>query len=118
MRELFRLSLSSDLLVPVYLVGVAGAVFQISGGIWGLSSHIMGIVETFFTVPHLVLYAGVVLCLAASLAGLVLRRTVGAGVGPGLFTGLRVSLVAGVLQVVAGPFDAWWHSTYGFDPHL
>ena len=116
---MFKLRLSSDLLVPTCVVGVVGAFLQISGGIWDVSSHIMGIVETFFTVPHLVLYAGVILCLVASLTGLVLRRSRGpGGLEPCLFTGLKVSLVAGVLQVVAGPFDSWWHSTYGFDPHL
>src|SRR5215471_17513100 len=115
---MFRLKLSADLLVPAYIVGVVGAFLQISGGIWDVSSHIMGIVETFFTVPHLILYTGVVLCLVASLSGWVLRRSVGSTVAPGLFTGLKVSLVAGGLQMVAGPFDLWWHSTYGFDPHL
>jgi len=115
---MFRFRLSYDLLVPTYIVGVVGALLQISGGIWDVSSHIMGIVETFFTVPHLVLYSGVLLCLVASLTGVVLRRRVGSSVASGLFTGLRVSLVGGALQVVAGPFDLWWHSAYGFDPHL
>src|SRR6266567_3234127 len=116
--QMWRLRISSDLLVPVYLVGVVGAFLQISGGIWDVSSHIMGIVETFFTVPHLVLYTGVILCLVASLMGFVLRGRIGSNVGTGLFTGLRVSLLGGALQMVAGPFDLWWHSTYGFDPHL
>src|SRR6266571_8640936 len=115
---MFRFRLSYDVLVPTYVVGVVGAFLQISGGIWDVSSHIMGIVETFFTVPHLVPYTGVLLCLVASLTGVLLRRRLASSVAPGLFTGLRVSLVGGALQVVAGPFDLWWHSTYGFDPHL
>ncbi len=115
---MFRFRLSYDLLVPTYIVGVVGAFLQISGGIWDVSSHIMGIVETFFTVPHLVLYTGVLLCLVASLTGVMLRRGLTSSVASGLFTGLRVSLVGGALQVIAGPFDLWWHSTYGFDPHL
>src|SRR2546427_153128 len=80
----------------------------------------MKIVETFFTLPHLILYAGVGLSLLASLAGLVIRPAVSRsdGLQPALFTGLKVSLVGGVLQLVAAPFDFWWHSTYGFDPHL
>ena len=115
---MFRFRLSYDLLVPTYIVGVVGAFLQISGGIWDVSSHIMGIVETFFTVPHLVLYTGVLLCLVASLTGVVLKRRLASSVPSGLFTGLRVSLVGGALQVIAGPFDLWWHSTFGFDPHL
>lgn len=115
-----KVKFSSNLIIPAYVVGVAGAFLQISGGFWDVSSHIMGIVETFFTIPHLILYAGVVLSLVASLTGLALRRIIPQNNGPksALFTGLKVSLVGGALQLVAGPFDFWWHSTYGFDPHL
>ncbi len=117
---MFKLKSSSDLLVPAYVVGVVGAFLQISGGTWDVASHIMGIVETFFTIPHLILYAGVGLSLLAGLTGLVITRTVSRNGGPEStrLTGLKVSLVGGVLQMVAAPFDFWWHSTYGFDPHL
>lgn len=110
----------TELIVPAYIVGVAGAFLQISGGFWDVSSHIMGIVETFFTIPHLFLYTGIVLSLTASVSGLFIRRAVSRtnGAKSALLTGLKVSLVGGALQVVAGPFDFWWHSTYGFDPHL
>ncbi len=110
----------SDLLVPAYVVGVVGAFLQISGGFWDVSGHIMGIVETFFTVPHMVLYTGVVLSLLASVTGLALRRPVGnkGEAGRTLLAGFTVSLAGGLLQVIAGPFDFWWHSAYGFDPHL
>ncbi len=115
-----KLAFSSDLIVPAYIVGVVGAFLQISGGFWDVSSHTMGIVETFFTIPHLILYAGIGLALLASLTGLQLRRTLprSGGPEPALLTGLKVSLAGGTLQLVAGPFDFWWHATYGFDPHL
>ncbi len=115
-----RVKFSSNLIVPAYIVGVAGAFLQVSGGFWDVSSHIMGIVETFFTIPHLILYTGVVLSLLASITGLALRQIIPQSSRPksALFTGLKVSLVGGALQLVAGPFDLWWHSTYGFDPHL
>ena len=117
---MFKLKSSSDMLVLAYVLGVLGAFLQISGGTWDVASHVMKIVETFFTLPHLILYAGVGLSLLASLAGLVIRPAVSRsdGLQPALFTGLKVSLVGGVLQLVAAPFDFWWHSTYGFDPHL
>ncbi len=117
---MFKLKSSSDPLVPAYVVGVVGAFLQISGGTWDVASHVMKIVETFFTIPHMILYAGVGLSLLASIAGLVITRTVTPNGGPEstLLTGLKVSMVGGVLQLVAAPFDFWWHSTYGFDPHL
>ncbi len=118
--QMDKLRFSSDLIVPAYIVGVTGAFLQISGGTWDVASHTMGIVETFFTIPHLILYAGVILSLLASLTGLGLRRTIppNSNQESTLLTGLKVSLVGGVLQLIAGPFDFWWHSTYGFDPHL
>src|SRR6266849_9071824 len=104
---MFRFRLSYDLLVPTYIVGVVGAFLQISGGFWDVSSHVMGIVETFFTIPHLLLYAGIILSLAASICGLVIKRTVPPSNATqlALLAGLKVSLVGGVLQMVAGPFD-------------
>ncbi|OLE75663.1 hypothetical protein AUG19_04910 [archaeon 13_1_20CM_2_54_9] len=117
---MFKLKFSPNLVTPAHIVGVVGAFLQISGGTWDVASHVMGIVETFFTIPHMILYAGVGLSLLASLTGLALTRTVSLNNKPqsALLTGLKVSLIGGVLQLVAGPFDFWWHSTYGFDPHL
>lgn len=109
-----------DLLVPTYVVGVLGAFLQISGGFWDVAAHIELIPETFFTVQHLVLYAGVGLALLASVSGLVMRIGFGKPGVPekALLTGLSISLVGGTLQVVAGPFDFWWHDRFGFDAFL
>ncbi len=112
--------LSGSLIVPAYAAGVVGAFLQISGGFWDVASHILGIPDTFFTASHMILYAGVTLTLLASLSGLVLRFSVfnSSGAKRAFLTGLGISLVGGVLQIVAGPFDFWWHSQYGFDPFL
>ena len=109
-----------DLLVPIYAVGVFGALLQLTGGIWDVSWHILGVVDTFFTPSHLVLYAGIGLVLLAAGVGLYVRFR---GFAPGapdrfLLTGLLFALVAGSLQVAAGPFDFWWHENFGFDPFL
>jgi hypothetical protein len=107
-------------LTLLYVVGVAGAFLQISGGTWDVASHALGIPETFFTPSHLILYTGVAAAGLAGLAGLTVRTTTnGADVGGRrLVAGLQVSLAGSVLQVVAGPADFWWHDTFGFDPFL
>src|SRR5712691_1779349 len=108
------------MILPVYAVGVAGAFLQIAGAQWDISAHILGIVETFFTPAHTVLYTGIALVALASFYGLLLQsKTVGNGsMYNSLFTGVSITAVGSSLQIIAAPIDFWWHSTYGFDPFL
>src|SRR5207245_875558 len=71
---------SRGLVVPTFAVGVAGAFLQIAGANWDVSSHVLGIVDTFFTPPHLVLYVGILLALVAGILGVLIIRPVA---GPG-----------------------------------
>ncbi len=105
------------LFTPLYGLGALGAFMQIAGANWDVSSHILGIVDSFFTTPHLVLYLGILLVLIAGSIGVWLARQAGENLRP-LFTGFRVAFVGSLIQLVAGPLDLWWHSTYGFDPFL
>ncbi len=111
---------SQKMILPVYAVGVTGAFLQIAAAQWDVSAHILGIVETFFTPAHTVLYTGIALVALASFYGLLLRsKTVGNNsLSPSLFTGVSISAVGSSLQIIAAPIDFWWHSTYGFDPFL
>ena len=111
---------SQKMIFPAYAVGIAGAFLQIAGAQWDVSAHILGIVETFFTPAHTVLYTGIALVALASVYGLLLKsRTVASGsLSSSLFTGLSIAVVGSSLQIVAAPIDFWWHSTNGFDPFL
>ena len=108
------------MILPVYAVGVAGAFLQITAAQWDISAHILGIVETFFTPAHTVLYTGIALVALASFYGLLLQsKTVGNGsLSRSLFTGVSIAAVGSSLQIIAAPIDFWWHSTYGFDAFL
>ena len=105
------------LLTPLYGLGVVGAFLQVAGANWDVSSHILGIVDSFFTPSHLVLYLGILLVLIAGFLGVWFERQTGAKLRP-FFTGFRVAFVGSLIQLVAGPLDLWWHSVYGFDPFL
>ncbi|TLY15686.1 MAG: hypothetical protein E6K86_06010 [Thaumarchaeota archaeon] len=105
------------LLTPLYGLGVVGAFLQVAGANWDVSSHILGIVDSFFTPSHLVLYLGILLVLIAGFLGVWFERQKGAKLRP-FFTGFRVAFVGSLIQLVAGPLDLWWHSVYGFDPFL
>src|SRR5438128_6006505 len=107
------------MILPVYAVGVAGAFLQIASAQWDVSAHILGIVETFFTPAHAVLYAGIGLVALANLQGVRLRLSHGQNSRyASLFGGLRVAVVGTELQLAAAPIDLYWHTVYGFDPFL
>ncbi len=111
---------SPRMILPVYVVGVVGAFLQIVAAQWDVSAHILGIVETFFTPAHTVLYTGIALVAIASLFGLLLQsKTVQSGlISPSLFKGVSIAALGSAFQIIAAPIDFWWHSTYGFDPFL
>jgi hypothetical protein len=112
--------LPRNLWVPVYTVGIFGAFLQVAGGTWDVAWHALERVDSFFALNHIPLYAGVGLSLLAAFFGLILQRRGGptGEVPPRLATGLRVGLLGGVVQVIAGGFDGWWHTNFGFDPFL
>src|SRR5712691_13148960 len=105
------------LLTPLYGLGVVGAFLQVAGANWDVSSHILGIVDSFFTPSHLVLYLGIFLVLLAGFLGVWFETRADVKLRP-FFTGFRVAFAGSLIQLVAGPLDLWWHSVYGFDPYL
>src|SRR5712691_1041491 len=87
------IALEADrLLTPLYGLGVVGALLQVAGANWDVSSHILGIVDSFFTPSHLVLYLGILLVLIAGFLGVWLARRSDAKLRP-FFTGFRVASV-------------------------
>jgi len=108
---------AEKLLTPLYGLGVVGAFLQVGGANWDVSSHVLGIVDSFFTPSHLVLYLGIFLVLLAGFLGVWFERQTDAKVRR-YFTGFRVAFAGSLIQLVAGPLDLWWHSVYGFDPYL
>ncbi|MFI6510469.1 hypothetical protein ACIBCT_22935 [Streptosporangium sp. NPDC050855] len=114
---------------------LAGTLLSTAGLGWDVQWHIEVGPDTFFTLPHLILYSG---SAVAGIAGLVmvLRATFAqragrpadpaAGGGPvrvlgGTFTAPLGYLVAGTGAasfLLYGLFDLWWHSLYGFDAVL
>jgi hypothetical protein len=120
--------------VGAYTV-LAGTLMSTAGLSWDVQWHIDVGPDTFFTLPHLILYSGSALAGIASLV-MVLRATFAqragraadpaAGGSPvrvlgGTFTaplGYLVAGTGGALFLLYGLLDLWWHSLYGFDAVL
>jgi hypothetical protein len=114
---------------------LAGTLMSLIGTSWDIQWHVDVGPDTFFTLPHLVLYSGSAVAGIASLV-MVLRATFAqraghpadpaVGGGPvrvlgGTFTaplGYLVAGTGGALFLLYGLLDLWWHSLYGFDAVL
>lgn len=110
-----------NFLLTLYAAGIAGALIQILGAQWDVSWHVLGLVETFFTLPHTVLYSGIAFSLLSSLIALVYYHRIllyNRERNRFLLHGFIIALAGSGLQLFAGQFDYWWHDNFGFDPFL
>lgn len=122
---------------PLTLAALAlilGAFLSFSGLAWDVEWHNRVGPDTFFTLPHLVLYSGVTISGLASLFAALWyaweRREPGAnalalvGAAWGAPLGFVVAGLGAAVFLSFGLFDLWWHTLYGFDvtflspPHI
>ena len=116
---------------------VVGSAVFLLGGYWDVSWHIIIGRDTFWSPPHLVLYAGIVAILAACASAIAQAAAAARGRGPALPgplvtlpLGLRlppgtlVTLVGAGMSLASAPIDDTWHRLYGLDvtvwspPHI
>jgi hypothetical protein len=123
--------------VPWYLwCAVLAVTSAYIGGYWDISWHRSIGRDTFWTAPHMMIYACGVLA-GVSSGYLILMTTFGRGEryaalrassvriwglhGP---IGAFISAWGGVAMLASAPFDDWWHNAYGLDikiispPHM
>lgn len=108
---------------------ITGTLASWLGLAWDFQWHSDVGPDTFFTLPHLVLYSGVALagltCLSVVLAT-TLRTHQGSALFPkdsltsvfGIFhapVGFILGGVGSAIFLLYGLYDEWWHGLYGFD---
>lgn len=126
--------------LPASILFAASMTFAI-GSTWDIQWHGDVGPDTFFTLPHLFIYASAAVAGFTSLAVILMTtaagragRTVDGELGgPGIavfgrtFTaplGYMVSALGAASFLLYGLWDLWWHSLYGFDavidspPHI
>jgi hypothetical protein len=120
-----RLHVTHHAVIPWYLWCSALAVTSAYiGGYWDISWHRSIGRDTFWSPPHMAIYACGVLA-GISSAYLILTTTFGRSAslrdvsvriwgfaGP---LGAFISAWGGVAMLVSAPFDDWWHNAYGLD---
>ncbi|MBS3941477.1 MAG: hypothetical protein KG028_11000 [Actinobacteria bacterium] len=97
---------------------VTGGVLALFGTYWDESWHSYVGRDSFFSPPHLALYAGVVVALAGvGWWALAVRRVAGWG-GVLQNRPLLAAAAGGATTLVAGPIDEAWHALFGRDAVL
>jgi hypothetical protein len=114
---------------------LAGTVITLFGLSWDIQWHVEVGPDTFFTLPHLLLYSGSAIAGLGSLTMVLLNTAAQRAGNPystyaggppvkvfrGPFHAPLGYLIAGVgaaLFLLYGLLDLWWHSIYGFDAVL
>ncbi|MEV6772099.1 hypothetical protein AB0N05_26075 [Nocardia sp. NPDC051030] len=126
--------------LPASILFAASMTFAV-GSTWDIQWHSDVGPDTFFTLPHLFIYASAAIAgftslaviLATTAAGRAGRSVDGELGGPGIgvfrrtFTaplGYMVAALGAASFLLYGLWDLWWHSLYGFDaiidspPHI
>jgi hypothetical protein len=94
-----------------------GMFVSAAGGSWDISNHLLNKPETFFSIPHAVLYTGV----ALAICGLVIVRMDYRKYAPIYDNDSKIKISSKLIfvgismLVVAGPIDFAWHSAFGLD---
>jgi hypothetical protein len=128
-----RLGMSRPLTIAACAL-ILGAFLSFGGLAWDVEWHNRVGPDTFFTLPHLVLYSGITISGLASLFAALWyaweRREPNAtaialvGAAWGAPLGFVVAGLGAAVFLTFGLFDLWWHTIYGFDvtflspPHI
>lgn len=95
-----------------------GAIFQIVGGNWDVTSHLLLKPETFFTPSHTLMYGGILLLsISAVIAVYVLLKYRETKYDP-IAISFKFLIIGSALSIVSGPSDFVWHEVFGVDGFL
>ena len=111
---------------PIFLVGCIlisfGILLVTVGGSWDITNHLLSKPDSFFSPPHGLMYLGVTISLVGTILSFLSWRLL-LNFKNYYLLSLKNSLIGIGLLSSAGPFDYFWHSSFGLDgllspPHL
>jgi hypothetical protein len=106
-------------------VALVANLLQLAGVYWDVGWHHARHRDTFWSPPHLAIYAGVALALAAAAIGsFAARQTQWRTFNPAATRDYHMAALGPLIQIAAAPIDELWHRVIGPDvsvwspPHL
>src|SRR5882724_1310927 len=112
--------------IPWYLWCALGSSASVALGVhWDIAWHRSIGRDTFWSPPHLMIYAAALLAAVAS-GSQILKATFTRREAPGMvrvlgFRGPLGAFIAawgGITMLTSAPFDDWWHNAYGLDVRI
>jgi hypothetical protein len=104
---------TTTLAIIVSLLTIIGPTIIVSGGMWDAISHLQKEPESFWTIQHVTVYAGVgIISMGAILGTLILLRN---NVKHSFKTGIKLVIIGALVQIVAGLGDSISHDLFGID---
>jgi hypothetical protein len=107
------LSKIKTVLFVISILAICGTVTELLGGIWDASTHALRAPEKFWTIQHATIYAGVGMIVSSSVLGIIILLL--NSENKILFKGIKIILLASILQLVGGYTDSISHQIYGVD---
>lgn len=110
----------------IFLIGSIlvslGILLVTVGGSWDITNHLLNRPETFFSLPHALLYSGVGITIAGTATSLFGWRNL-SELKNTYTSSLKIKFIGITMLIGAGPFDFIWHSNFGLDgllspPHI
>lgn len=100
-----------------------GILIVTVGGSWDVTNHLLNRPETFFSLPHAILYIGVAIALASTVIKFLIWQNLPDEIKSQHVQQVKIGILGMAILVGAGPFDFFWHSKFGLDgllspPHL
>jgi hypothetical protein len=109
--------------IPWYLWCALASSTSVALGVhWDIAWHRSIGRDTFWSPPHLMIYAAALLAAVAS-GSQILKATFTRGDAPGAVRvlgfrgplGAFITAWGGITMLTSAPFDDWWHNAYGLD---
>ena len=102
-----------SILSLIGILSTFGTGQMLSGGIWDAASHALHEPESFWSIQHITVYAGVSMIATSAIMGLILLRTY--NLDKSLKRGIQLIVVGSILQIISGYGDSISHDIFGID---
>jgi len=101
------------LLVLVSILAVLGTTQMLIAGVWDAASHALREPENFWSIQHVVVYAGVAMIGSSGLIGTYLLKN--KQINGILKKGIQIVIIGSIIQIAAGYGDSLSHDVFGID---